>query len=192
VKLARTVAAVTTLLCVGSGAVHADPLYLPTGSGVVITFDLPPQPVEHNGFMLFANFGMHATTVVETQLFDEGGLLAQASGDGVFLRFTDPSSSFSGLLYSVDIDFSRLADGATGARLVLTVGGTGPDAYISFDTSDLRGWGFGDTGTLAGYDAVVTNVMPFTATVPEPGLLWMLVGGLPLVFGASRTRALRS
>lgn len=190
-KLARTVAAVATLLCIGSASVRADDLYLPIGSGVVITFDLPAQPAEHNGFMLAASFGMHATTVVETQLFDEAGLLAQKSGDGVFLRFTDPTSSWSGLRYSVDIDFSRLADGATGARLVLTVGGTGPNAYLTFDTADLYGWCFGDTGASAGYDAVITSVVPFAVPVPEPGILGMLAGGLPLLFAASRARALR-
>jgi hypothetical protein len=190
-KLARAIAVVATSLCIGCPSVHAEGLYLPAGSGVVITFDLPAQPVEHNGFIMFAPFVMYGAPVTGTQLFDEAGLLAKESGDGVFLQFVDPTSLHSGERYTINIDYSRLADGARGATLVLTVTSTVPGSFVYFDTADLRGWGFGDVATLPGHDAVVTSVVPFVATVPEPGLLWLLALGLSLVFGTSRARALR-
>lgn len=185
-------AAITMPLLFAFGApAEATELHVPAGSGVVITFDLPTQPAEHNGFFMFAGFTARNGTVVKTELFDEAGLLGQTIGDYVFPLFTDPTNFHSGQPYAVDIDYSRLADGAAGAKLVLTVTDAVRGGYIQFDTANLKGQGLGNSGTFPGYGAVITSVTPFAAAVPEPTTAWLASLGLPLVFGVSRARAKR-
>jgi hypothetical protein len=154
---------------------------------VVVTFDFPPQPSNHSGFHIFANFSLRNGTTVLTELFDEFGLLGRTTGAYVFPLFTDPTNVQSGQPYAVDIDFSRLADGAASARLVLTVQNSLPDAFIAFNTVDLFGVGFGNSGTSPGYGAVVTQVS--VSPVPEVSAALLTCVGLLCVLGVSASRS---
>jgi len=185
------VALTSAILASTHAVAAAADVHLQANERVEITFDLPAQPDSHSGFFMFAGFTAWNGTLVKTELFDEQGMLASTTGDYVFPLFTDPTNYHSGQPYAVDIDFSRLADGATGAKLVLTVLNSVPGAFISFNSNDLVGQGFGDSGTFSGFDAVVTSVI--ASPVPETNTALLAGFGLAglLSLTASRRRAAR-
>ncbi len=181
-----------TLLLFASMPAYSAPVIMTSTSNnhMEVTFSLVSQHPSHNAIQFFGSpvsFGSGATAEARISLYDESGLLGSRIIDTVFLggRFTSPSSVFSGDSISTDIDFSRLADGVSDGRFVFELlSGT---VNFSFDTANVFGITFGDSGGIPAFYPDIHSVTVRTAApVPEPEAYAMLVAGLVGLFVARR------
>jgi hypothetical protein len=168
----------------------AERIYVDVGSGLEIVFSLPALDPSHNGFVMGAAEVYAVGTIVQASLYDEVGLLGTKVSEFIFPGFVDPSSPFSGKPSTVDIDFSRLADGTPQGRLVLIpLEVPGIVSGFEVDSDRIYGFGFSSPGIPAVFEASIISVSKFVTIVPEPRTLLMsLVGILVVFYRAYRVR----
>jgi len=171
---------------------YADDVYFGPGhyDHLVVTFEAPVQPSSYNAIQISPTSGalFSGSLIAEVSLFDEAGLLGRGMAlDGLYAFFTDPTSYFSGREGSVDIDFSRIADGVYAGRFELRFAGGTEGAYVRFDPTTYWANTFGDSGSFPVGQPTVTGVSWSVSAVPEPATWMMLALGAGFVgFSAKR------